>query len=112
MGPMVSEYQNQSANNKKDKNSKASPFYGYYFKILTSQGPASPGGAYNYIINGRMVAGFALIAFPANYNSTGVMTFIVNQNGKVYSKDLGNDTTNIIKNMTQFNPDKTWTIEK
>lgn len=85
------------------------PFLGYYFKILNSQGKDAPGGAYNYIINGHMVAGFALAAFPAEYGSSGIMSFIVNQQGKVYQKDLGKNTAQIVKNMTIYNPDKTWT---
>ena len=68
------------------------------------------GGKYNYVINGNMIAGFALVAFPEKYGSSGVMTFIVNQQGKVYQKDLGPDTDNIASRMTHYNPDKTWTL--
>jgi hypothetical protein len=85
------------------------PYHGYYFHILKAQGADAPGGAYSYIINGHMVAGFALIAFPDSYRSSGVMTFIVNQNGKVYQKDLGADTTKLAWKTTEYDPDATWT---
>jgi hypothetical protein len=84
------------------------PFHGYYFKILTRQGKNAPGGRYNYIINGNMVGGFALIAFPSNWGKSGVMTFIVNQQGKVYQKNLGPNTTKVAREMKSYNPDKTW----
>ncbi|MEI4927077.1 DUF2950 family protein, partial [Klebsiella pneumoniae] len=85
-----------------------SPFHGYYFKILTRQGKHVPGGSYNYIINGNMVGGFALVAFPSNWGKSGVMTFIVNQQGKVYQKNFGMDTMKIAQKMKSYNPDKTW----
>lgn len=88
------------------------PFYGYFYRILKQQGPAAPGGAYNYVINGNMIAGFALVAFPAKYGSSGVMTFMVNQDGKVYQKDMGPDTTRMAWKMMSYNPDKTWTLVK
>jgi hypothetical protein len=88
------------------------PFHGYYFRILTRQGPAVPGGQYNYIINGNMIAGFALVACPARYGSSGIMTFVVNHQGKVYQKDLGPDTRQIVANMSEYNPDSTWTLVK
>jgi hypothetical protein len=85
------------------------PFHGYYYKILTKQGPAAPGGELDYVVHGRMIGGFALVAYPAEYRNSGVMTFIVNHNGQVYQKDLGPRTTSGAENMTSFNPDKTWT---
>jgi hypothetical protein len=85
------------------------PFKGYYYKVLTRQGENSPGGRYDYIINSNMIAGFALIAFPADYGSSGVMTFIVNQQGKVYEKDLGENTRFIANSLEVYNPDRTWT---
>ncbi len=85
------------------------PFKGYYYKVKTRQGENPPGGRYDYIINGNMIAGFALIAFPADYGSSGVMTFIVNQQGKVYEKDLGEETRVIANAMQVYNPDRTWT---
>jgi Protein of unknown function (DUF2950) len=84
------------------------PYDGYYFKILTRQGLAAPAGRYSYVINGRMIAGFAMVAFPAEYGETGVKTFIVNHYGVVYEKDLGPRTVSIAKAMTEYNPDSTW----
>jgi|SRR5208283_581614 len=88
------------------------PFHGYYFKILTRQGRHAPGGKYNYVINGNMVGGFALAAFPSSWGKSGVMTFIVNQQGKVYQKNLGPNTTKIVQKMKEYDPDKTWTPVK
>jgi hypothetical protein len=88
------------------------PFHGYYFMILTQQGKNAPGGKYNYIANGNMVGGFALAAFPSNWGKSGVMTFIVNQQGKVYQKNLGPDTMKIAQEMKSYNPDETWTPAK
>jgi len=85
------------------------PIAGYYFKILTAQGDAAMGGARSYLLDGRMITGFALVAWPAEYGESGVSTFIVNQEGIVYQKDLGQDSAQIARNMTQFNPDSTWT---
>ena len=85
-----------------------SGFHGYYFKILKGQGPAAPNGAINYVIEGVMIGGFALVAVPAEYRVTGVKTFIVNYDGVVYQKDLGPDSLNIVKAMEVYNPDKTW----
>jgi len=84
------------------------PFNGYYFRILTAQGNNAEGGAKTYLVNGKMVGGFAFVAFPAVYRSSGVMTFIVNQNGVVYQKDLGPDTEKITTAMTEYDPDSTW----
>jgi hypothetical protein len=84
------------------------PYHGYFFKILKAQGKHAPGGAYSYVINGNMVAGFALVAWPAKYGVSGVMTFVVNQNGIVYEKDLWKNTDKIAKAMTKYDPDKTW----
>jgi hypothetical protein len=84
------------------------PYHGYYFRILTGQGAHAPGGAYGYIINGHMIGGFALVAYPAEYGARGVMTFVVNQQGKVYQKDMGKDTVVLAEEMKVFNPDRTW----
>jgi hypothetical protein len=84
------------------------PYRGYHFRILTRQGANAPGGAYNYIINGRMIAGFAMVAYPAEWDKTGVMTFIVNHNGRVYQKDLGKNSTAIGAKMTSFDPGPGW----
>lgn len=84
------------------------PFHGYYFRILTKQGPAAPGGELDYVVRGKMIGGFALVAYPAEYRNSGVMTFIVNHAGTVFQKDLGPDTAKLAERMSAFNPDKTW----
>lgn len=84
------------------------PFHGYYFSILTRQGAEAPGGAMDYIDHGQMVKGFALVAFPAKYGSSGIMTFVVNQYGIIYEKDLGPRTGEIARQMTAYDPDPTW----
>ncbi|HXE51793.1 MAG TPA: DUF2950 domain-containing protein [Tepidisphaeraceae bacterium] len=86
------------------------PYHGYFYRILTKQGPHTPAGAYSYIINGRMIAGFALVAYPAQYGNTGIMTFIVNHDGKVYQKDLGPNTATIASKIDTYDPDGTWTL--
>ena len=87
---------------------KPTPYHGYYYKILKGQGKSAPGGAYHYVINGHMVAGFALVAWPAEYGVSGVVTFLVNQNGTVYQRDLGPKTGELAKAMTLYNPDGRW----
>ena len=83
-------------------------YRGYYFKILTRQGKNAPGGAYSYVINGRMIAGFAMVAYPARYGDSGVMTFMVSNNGKIYEKDLGRNSTTLGSQMTAFDPGPGW----
>ena len=87
------------------KQQPPAPFHGYYFRILTAQGAAAPGGAQDYVVNGAMSKGFALVAWPAQYDATGVMTFLVNQDGTVREKDLGADTEAAVKAMTTYNPE-------
>jgi hypothetical protein len=89
---------------------KKSAYHGYYFKILKGQGPDAPLGRLDYVIQGAMIGGFALIAAPAEYRVTGVKTFLVNQDGTVYQKDLGPDTLNITKRIELYNPDNTWQV--
>ena len=84
------------------------PFNGYMFRVLTSQGRHAPGGARKYIVDGKMSAGFAFVAYPVEYRSSGVMTFIVDQSGTIYEKDLGPDTTKLAQAMTTYDPDSTW----
>jgi hypothetical protein len=84
------------------------PYRGYRFRILTRQGAHAAGGAYNYLINGRMIGGFAMVAYPAEWGQTGVMSFIVNQNGKVFEKDLGKDSTALGAKMSAFDPGPGW----
>jgi hypothetical protein len=86
------------------------PYHGYYYKILTKQGPHAAGGKYNYIINGNMIAGYALVAYPDKWGSSGVMTFIVNQRGRVYEKNLGPNTGKIAAAITEYDPDPTWKV--
>ena len=110
LGPLVAQarvegYQRTA----KMLNDEQAPYHGYYFKILTRQGKHAPGGKYNYIINGRMIAGFALVAWPAEWGNTGMMTFIVNQQGRVYQKNLGSKTAKTAKAIITYDPDDTWT---
>jgi hypothetical protein len=85
------------------------PYHGYFYRILTRQGEHAPGGAYDYIAQGHMIGGFALVAFPAKYGDSGVMTFVVNQDGVVYEKNLGPNTETIARRMTSFDPGPGWT---
>jgi hypothetical protein len=85
-----------------------SPLHGYYFRILEGQGPAAKGGAADYVVGGEMTGGFALVAWPAHYGGSGVMTFVVNQDGKAYEKDLGPQTLTNVGAITRYNPDGTW----
>jgi Protein of unknown function (DUF2950) len=87
---------------------KSEPYHGYYYRILTKQGAAAKGGVRDYMVNGQLTRGFAFVAYPAEYRNSGVMTFIVNQDGVVYEKDLGADTDKIAGAMTEYNPDGTW----
>jgi len=96
----------------KKKGEKPAPYHGYYFKILKGQGSNAPGGELDYIIKGRMAAGFGLVAYPAEYGLSGIMTLIVNQEGTVYEKDLGPKTDKIAKAMKKYDPDKTWKKEE
>ena len=84
------------------------PYYGYYFVMLDKQGPDAKGGGKSYVVNGKMTGGFAILAYPAQYGDSGVMTFIINQTGIVYQKDLGKTTDEVAAAMTEFSPDKTW----
>ncbi len=102
-GPLVAESTAYLAGRK-----EGDPYRGYRFNILTQQGANAPGGAYNYIINGRMIAGYAMVAYPAVYGQSGVMTFIVNHNGAMYQRDLGKDTAKVAGSMKSFDPGKGW----
>jgi hypothetical protein len=92
----------------KGPDDKPVPYHGYYYKILTAQGKNVPGGAYDYVVNGQMIGGFALVAYPARYGSSGIMTFVVNQDGVVYERNLGKKTEKIAQAMKTFDPDKEW----
>jgi hypothetical protein len=84
------------------------PYYGYYYKILTRQGPKAPGGEHDYVVNGKMIGGFALVAWPAQYGNSGIATFMVNHDGVVFEKDLGDATSKLAPQITAFNPDDSW----
>ena len=88
------------------------PFHGYYFRVLTAQGPDAPGGTKDYVVGGRMSGGFALVAWPAEYNVTGVMTFVVSRDGIVHEKDLGPDTPTAAPAIQAYNPDASWTVTR
>jgi hypothetical protein len=87
---------------------KASPFHGYYYRILTKQGSAAKGGARDYVVDGKLTRGFAFVAYPAEYRNSGVKTFIVDEDGVVYQKDLGAETSDLAAAMKEYNPDATW----
>ncbi len=95
-----------------DSNVRPVPYYGYHFRMLTAQGAHAAGGAYDYVVGDRMIGGFALLAYPAEHGSSGVMSFIVNHDGVVFSKDLGADTAKLAAEMTTFDPDETWKREE
>ena len=107
LGPLVAEARAEGYGGKTAEG-QPQPFHGYRFKILSAQGPSAPGGAYDYIINGNLIGGFALVAYPAHWGESGVMTFIVNQWGRVYQCNLGEDSTQIASSMTLFDPDPSW----
>ena len=88
------------------------PYHGYHYRILTAQGKSAPGGAYSYLVKGKMIGGFAVVAYPAEYGNSGVMTFVVNHDGKVFQKDLGKNTLSIGKSMKEYNVDSTWSEVK
>lgn len=111
LGPLVANAQAEGYE-LDEHSAKASPepYYGYYFRILKRQGPHAPVGKYNYVVNGRMIGGFALVAWPARWGQSGVMTFIVNQQGRVYQKNLGPKTSRIASSMKAYDPDPGWTL--
>ena len=112
LGPLVAfaSLESYSPELREEVEAERGPYHGYLFKILTRQGQHARGGKYNYVINGNMIAGFALVAWPAEYGETGIMTFIVNQQGRVYQKDLGPTTSKIAKKMKAYDPDRTWKL--
>ena len=104
LGPMIA----QAAQEGYNTAGNLAPFHGYYYKILKGQGKQAHGGPYNYVVNGKMILGFALVAYPAEYGNSGVMTFMVNQEGIIYEKNLGKDTRRIAEAMQTFNPGRGW----
>jgi hypothetical protein len=109
LGPLVAHARGEGY---KGAGGKPVAYHGYYYKLLTGQGKDAPGGAYDYMVRGKMMGGFGMVAYPAQYGSSGIMTFIVNHDGVVYQKDLGPKTASVAQSMTKFNPDKTWTAVK
>jgi hypothetical protein len=107
LGPLVAKAAKEGYTGKKSGD-KPSPYHGYYYKILKAQGKNAPGGEYDYMVKGKMIGGFALVAYPAEYGNSGIMTFIVNHDGVVYEKDLGKDTEKITTAMKKFDPDRTF----
>lgn len=111
LGQLVAKAKEEGYMQKRAKGVSAPrPYHGYYFRILTEQGASAPGGKYRYVINGNMVAGHALVAYPARWGVSGVMTFIVNQRGRVYQKNLGPKTAEIARKMKMYNPDQSWKL--
>ena len=107
LGPLVAAAQEKGYKVGKS-GSKPAPYFGYYYRILTAQGKSATGGAYDYVVQGKMIGGFALVAYPAKYGASGIMTFIVNHDGVVYQKDLGKKTEKTALAMKLYNPDATW----
>jgi hypothetical protein len=106
LGPLAAFATNEGYSLKPDSHV---PFHGYYFHILTRQGANVPGGPKDYVVDGKMTGGFAFVAYPAEYRNSGVMTFIINQDGMLLQKDLGSSTTQAAAAMTEFDPDPSWT---
>jgi len=106
IGPLIASASAEGYKN--DGGGSRIPFHGYYYKVLTAQGKNAPGGAKNYLVDGKMTKGFAFLAYPAEYRSSGVMTLMINQDGVIVQKDLGPDTSKLASAITEFNPDKTW----
>ena len=106
LGPLVGKAKKEGYTKKSD--GEPTPYHGYYFKILKAQGKSAPRGAYNYVTNGKMIGGFALVAYPARYGVSGIMTFIVSHDGVLYESNLGNKTASFAQAMTIFSPDRSW----
>lgn len=108
LGPLFAEAAKVGYNLNKKQSDQPTPYQGYLYRILKGQGKNAQGSQYDYVVNGKMILGFALIAYPAKYGSSGIMTFIVNQDDIVYQKDLGKNTAELVKAIQKYNPDKTW----
>jgi hypothetical protein len=106
LGPLIGMAKKEGY--KKKSGNEPTPYHGYFYKILKAQGKHAPRGAYDYVISGRMTGGFAMVAYPAGYGSSGIKTFIISHDGVVYEKDLGKETASIAQGMKQFNPDSSW----
>lgn len=110
LGPIMA--QARSEGYKRETSSMAHAYHGYYYRILTAQGKDAPGGAYSYLVNGKMIGGFAVVAYPTEYGNSGVMTFVVNHDGNVFQKNLGKNTVANGKSMKEYNVDSTWSEVK
>jgi hypothetical protein len=111
LGPLVGQAQAEGYGNRKSgKGEQPRPYHGYVYKILTRQGKMAPGGKYDYVNNDHMVAGFAMVAYPVQYNSSGIMTLLVGPGGKVYQKDLGEKTVELAQKMREYEPDDSWSL--
>jgi len=108
LGPLAAEARVEGYTTAASASAKPRPYHGYYFKILTAQGKNASGGAYSYLVGDKLIGGFAVIAAPAQYGNSGVMTFMVNFDGVVYQKDLGKNTLELAKKISSFDPDKSW----
>jgi len=108
LGPLFADATGEGYTLKKKQSVQPIPYQGYFFKILKAQGKNVLGGQYDYVANGKMILGYALLAYPAKYGSSGIMTFIVNQDDAVYQKDLGKNTAKIAESITKYNPDSNW----
>jgi hypothetical protein len=106
LGPLLAAAANEGYPNSEFRT--LAPYHGYYYKILTSQGADAQGGAYDYLVKGKMIGGFAVLAYPARYRASGIMSFMVNHEGVVYEKNLGRKTTQVAAEITSFNPDESW----
>jgi hypothetical protein len=110
LGPLVAYAHGEGYGRNARTSTGPRPFHGYFFKMLASQGKHAPGGKYDYVINGNMIGGFAFVAWPAEYGESGVMTFIVNQQGRIYQRDLGVKTARTVKDLRAYDPDGKWQI--
>ena len=110
LGPLVGEAAAAGYGGARSDSTGRRPYKGYYFRLLTRQGLAAPGGAYDYVVRGKMIGGFAVVAYPAQYGVSGIKTFIVSHDGKVYERDLGRSTGVSVAQMTAFNPDRNWKV--
>ena len=112
LGPLVATAAAEGYGKQPKSGEGPAPYHGYQFRILTSQGKNAPGGAYDYLVGDKLLGGFAIVAWPASYGNSGIMTFVVNHEGVVYEKDLGPQTASIASAITQYNPDPTWRKEQ
>ncbi len=110
LGPMLAEAAREGYRHHGPASKNPRPFHGYLYRLLTRQGANAAGGAKDYVVDGKMTGGFALVAYPVAYRTSGVMTFMVNQDGQLLEKDLGQDTEKIASEMTEYNPDETWDL--